>query len=167
MRKFVGLKIAILAVLLATACQTVNQQQVASGVGATRSAAIRGHDLSADEAAGGHTLRKHVGRTDEQLRERLQSEPSISAASTYTDRATAELAVANALEHGRGRIQNWLDREGGHPNLVVDYDSDSPIGRTMRRGDSVSRPCSHAVVVLRWAGGGEYYVLTTYPECRS
>ena len=27
-------------------------------------------DLSQDEAAGGHILRKHVGQTDEQLRER-------------------------------------------------------------------------------------------------
>src|SRR6516162_11886111 len=30
------------------------------------------HDLSQDEAQGGHTLKKHVGRTDDQLRERLQ-----------------------------------------------------------------------------------------------
>src|SRR5689334_2318109 len=48
------------------------------------------HDLSADEAMGGHTLQRHVGRTDAELRARLDREPQISSASTYTDRATAE-----------------------------------------------------------------------------
>ena len=36
------------------------------------------HDLSQDEEAGGHTLRRHVGRSDDQLRERLQREPNIA-----------------------------------------------------------------------------------------
>src|SRR5512137_1959892 len=61
------------------------------------------HDLSHDEELGGHTLRKHVGRTDEQLRERLAEEPGISAASTYTDRAAAEMAVGTVLEQAHGR----------------------------------------------------------------
>lgn len=67
------------------------------GGGATR-------DLSLDEAFGGHTLRRHVGRTDEQLRERLKSESNISAASTYTDRATAERVVGN--RHAAGASEN-------------------------------------------------------------
>jgi hypothetical protein len=126
------------------------------------------HDLSQDEAAGGHTLKKHVGRSDDQLRERLQRERNISAASTYTDRATAEMAVGVALQQNQAKIDRWLNREGGHPNLVVDYDGDSahPIGRTMRRGDDQSEPCSRAVVILNWDGDRSYHVLTTYPECR-
>ena len=43
------------------------------------------YDLEADEALGGHTMARHVGRTDAQLAERLQRERDISAASTYTD----------------------------------------------------------------------------------
>lgn len=126
------------------------------------------HDLSQDEAAGGHTLKKHVGRSDDQLRERLQRERNISAASTYTDRASAEMAVGVALQQNQPKIDRWLNREGGHPNLVIDYDGDSahPIGRSMRRGDDQSQPCSHALVVLKWDGDRNYHVLTTYPECR-
>ncbi|MGD0468749.1 MAG: RNase A-like domain-containing protein [Terriglobales bacterium] len=135
-------------------------------------------DLSQDEAAGGHILRKHVGQTDEQLRERLDREPRITGASTYTDRATAEHAVGAAIAESQDRIQRWLSRSGGHPNLVLDYDSDAPIGRTITRdhgsrdrssrnlGESQSRPCSHALVVLKYAGPNDYYVLTSYPECR-
>jgi hypothetical protein len=123
-------------------------------------------DLSQDEAAGGHVLRKHVGRTDDQLRERLDHERNISGASTYTDRATAEHAIGSAIAGSHDRIQRWLERSGNRPNLVLDYDSPQPIGRTINRGESQSRPCSHAVVVLKYSGPS-FYVLTSYPECRS
>jgi CDI toxin RNase A-like protein len=123
-------------------------------------------DLSQDEAGGGHILRKHVGRTDEQLLERLNRERNISGASTYTDRATAERAVGAAIAQSQERIQRWLDRTGGHPNLVLDYDSAEPVGRTINRGDSQSRACSHALVVLKYNPPSGYYVLTSYPECR-
>ena len=123
-------------------------------------------DLSRDEAAGGHVLRKHVGRTDDELRDRLEREPHIAAASTYTDRATAEHAIGAAIAESQNRVQSWLNRSGARPNLVLDYDASQPIGRTINRGEKQPRPCSKAVVVLKYAVAG-YYVLTSYPECRS
>jgi len=123
-------------------------------------------DLSLDEAAGGHVLRKHVGRTDDELRERLEHERNISGASTYTDRATAERAIGAAIAQDQDRIQRWLNRSGGHANLVLDYDSNQPIGRTLNRGENQPHPCSHAVVVLRYDPPANYHVLTSYPECR-
>jgi len=125
-------------------------------------------DLSQDEAAGGHTLRKHVGRTDAELRERLERERDISAASTWNDRASAESAVSAAIAEQSGKISRWLARQSGHPNLVLDYDGDSshPFGRTLRRGEDRVQPCSHALIVLKWDGPNSYHVLTAYPECR-
>ena len=123
-------------------------------------------DLTQDEAAGGHVLRKHVGRSDDELRERLDREQNISGASTYTDRATAERVIGAAIAQNRARIQGWINRTGGHPNLVLDYNADGPLGRTLNRGDSQPRPCSHAVVVLRYDPPTSYHVLTSYPECR-
>jgi CDI toxin RNase A-like protein len=123
-------------------------------------------DLSQDEALGGHVLRKHVGQTDDDLRERLRRERNISGASSYTDRGTAERAIGDALGRNRDRIQRWVEKPGGHANLVLDYDGDQPIGRTLNRGDSQPRLCSHAVVVLKYDPPGSYHVLTSYPECR-
>ena len=125
-------------------------------------------DLSRDEAAGGHTLRKHVGRTDAELRERLRRERNISAASTWNDRAGAEAAVGSAVAQQSSKITRWLERDS-HPNLVLDYDGDSahPYGRTLRRGDDRVEPCAHAAIVLKWDGPSSYHVLTAYPECRS
>jgi Bacterial CdiA-CT RNAse A domain len=121
-------------------------------------------DLSTDERAGGHTLSKHVGRTDNELRERLAHE-DISASSTYTDRPAAQFAVGNALQQNSNRIEQWMARSK-RPNLVLDYHGNQPVGRTLHRGESVSRPCADAKIVLRWLSSSEYYVLTSYPECR-
>lgn len=126
------------------------------------------HDLSQDEAAGGHTLRRHVGRSDAELRQRLEREPDISAASAYTDRETAERVVGTVLQEQPAKIERWFGRPGGHPNLVLDYRGDPahPIGRTLHRGETAAQPCSNAIVVLRWDGDRHYHVLTSYPECR-
>ncbi|MGO8985725.1 MAG: RNase A-like domain-containing protein [Terriglobales bacterium] len=123
-------------------------------------------DLTGDEAAGGHILRKHVGQTEQQLRERLERERNITGASTYTDRSTAEHVVGAAIAESQGQIERWLGQPGRHSNLVLEYENDVPIGRTMNRGERQSRVCAHALVVLKYVGPNDYYVLTSYPECR-
>ena len=126
------------------------------------------YNLVADEARGGHTLARHVGRTDNQLRERLAREPGISAASTYTDRAVAERTVARTLAQHARRVESWLARDGQRPNLALDYrgPAGDVIGRTLERGRSAPVPSTNAVVVLRWDGYRGFYVLTSYPEAR-
>src|SRR5262252_50266 len=78
------------------------------------------HDLSLDESMGGHTLARHVARTDGDLRDRLRREQTISSASTYTDRSTAERVVAAALATADGRLESWRRRSGRRPNLALD-----------------------------------------------
>ena len=124
-------------------------------------------DLSVDEAMGGHTLARHVGKSDAELADRLNREREISAASTYTDRATAERSVGAALADGGGKLSSWTRRSGRRPNLVLHYVDSSrrPIGRSLMRGHSRGVPCTRAIVVLRWDDRKDrYYVLTSYPE---
>lgn len=133
----------------------------------TREAAKTGrrYDLSRDEERGGHTLRKHVGRTDGELRQRLERERDISASSTWTDRAAAEETVGAALEAERSRIENWERRGARRPNLALHFDAGHEIGRSLVRGATEAVRCTAAVIVLRADGDG-FYVLTTYPEAR-
>lgn len=123
-------------------------------------------DLVRDEKRGGHTVGRHVGRTDEQLRERLRKEPGISAASTYTDLATAEEAVTLAIRSAKKRVDTWLAREGSRANLVIDWPGNGKVlGRSLRRGEKAPVPCKRALVVLKWDTESEiFYVLTSYPE---
>ena len=126
------------------------------------------YDLAADETRGGHTLARHVGRTDDELRARLARETSISAASTYTDRATAERTVARTLARHADRVAAWVAREGNRLNLALTYrgPTGETIGRTLQRGQRSSAAATSAVVVLRWDGDRGHYVLTSYPEAR-
>ena len=127
-------------------------------------------DLSVDEQRGGHTLARHVGRSDDQLRRRLRDQTQISAASTYTDRETAERVVGSVLQQSADRIRSWTRRSGSRPNLALRSIGDPrgpPIGRILERGASTPRPAHGAVVVLRWDDWQRsYYVLTSYPENR-
>lgn len=125
------------------------------------------HDLSVDETMGGHTLSKHVGRSDAQLLQRLRDEPGISAASTYTDRTAAERSVDGALQAGGRKLETWRARRGTRPNLTLYYTSraDDPIGRSIERGSHVAVPCHRAIVVVRWDDRrNREFVLTSYPE---
>ena len=119
-------------------------------------------DLARDEANGGHTLARHVGLSDTELRQRLAEERGISAASTFTDRETAERVVAATLTRESARIERWLSRGGG--NLALDYRGarGEIVGRALARGEREPRPSGDARIVLR-RHGGSFAVLTAYP----
>lgn len=125
-------------------------------------------DLGADERCGGHTLERHVGKTNPQLAQRLKQEPDISAASTYSDRAAAEITVGAALAADAARIKTWSARSGPRPNLALHYKGPrggKPIGRSWQRGAIAPNAAFDAVVVLRWdVDRRTYCVLTSYPE---
>jgi hypothetical protein len=122
------------------------------------------YDLDADEARGGHTIARHVERSDAQLRQRLAQESGIGTASTYTSQAIAERTIARTLRANADRVEDWTSRRGNRPNLALDYRGrrDEVLGRSIRRGRAPV-DCYDAVVVLRWDGRGSY-VLTSYPE---
>ncbi len=124
------------------------------------------YDLSRDEERGGHTLQKHVGRSDDELRARLAQERNISAASTWTNRQMAEETVGQALRAEQGKIESWQERGARRPNLALHFDAAREIGRSIRQGEANSSPCTAAVIVLKADGAGSFYVLTTYPEER-
>jgi len=133
-------------------------RETRSGVDSAR------YDLSRDEQRGGHTLEKHVGRTDEELRERLERERNISAASTWTDRDAAEETVGEALRQEQNKIQRWGELGYPRTNLALHIDAGRVIGRSMKHGDTTSSPCTQAVIVLKADSDDSFYVLTTYPE---
>jgi hypothetical protein len=124
-------------------------------------------DLMADERCGGHTVARHVGKTNPQLAERLRQQRDISAASTYPDLQTAETVVGAALAAERAKIAAWAARRGPRPNLALRYrwPGEKPIGRSWQRGRIAPNGCFHAVVVLRWdVDRNAFCVLTSYPE---
>jgi len=146
--------------------QTGNPEEARSASAASAAREGERYDLSKDEERGGHTLARHVARTDEELRDRLRHEGNISAASTWTDRETAEGIIAEALRAERGRIASWMRRGYPRANLALHYEARRDIGRSLRQGETEALRCRDAVIVLRADGPDGYYVLTAYPEAR-
>jgi hypothetical protein len=166
--RFIQLAVAVVALSLALSCSRPGPSDSGKTAKSNRPSKHAGaRDLAADEAQGGHTLKKHVGRSDNDLRERLRREPNISAASTYTDRHNAEDFVGECLAENQGRLIQWENADR-HPNLVLDCIGDPawPIGRSLRRGRSEVEPCSKATLVLKFEPPQDYYVLTSYPDCQ-
>lgn len=146
--------------------QTGNSEEARRASSSSAGRAAERYDLSKDEERGGHTLARHVARTDEELRERLRREGNISAASTWTDRETAEETIAQALRAERGRIESWMRRGNPRANLALHYETGREIGRSLRRGETDAVRCCDVVIVLRTDGADSFYVLTAYPEAR-
>ena len=74
---------------------------VAAVVGAIRVARVRAgrvelarHEALPGSRLGGHTIEKHIGKSEAELRARLIAKPSIPAATTFTSLQVAERAVA-------------------------------------------------------------------------
>ncbi len=146
--------------LLKSTRPTAHSGSAPAGISASTDGGKR--DLDWDERQGGHTLHRHVGRSESELVRRLEREAGIAAASSFDDRATAEAVIAATLERERERIATWMrhDKE----NLTLDYRGDAgrTIGRVLRRGDAAALAATDARVVLR-KRGARFFVLTAYP----
>ena len=108
---------------------------------------VPGGGLAAHEAAGGHLMQKHVGRTDQQLLDRLRQEPHIPAASTFHDRATAELAISKVLDNNQDKIKDFL--EGNNQQIVITQPSPEPIGTSFKKNTTTPVPGKEIYLIIR------------------
>ena len=140
---------------------------VSLGVGAARILALRGGRLAlaTEEAADGHTIARHVARTEAQLRSRLIAEPGIPAASTFRTLADAERAVYEALQANRAAIQQWA-QAGGMGTKAFNYNAGRVVGQGVVRATGNLQNMTNMVVVLRKIvnAGKPYFLLTAYPK---
>ena len=109
--------------------------------------AIPGGSLAANEGVeGAHTIDRHVGRTVEQLRQRLDAEKKREV-STFPDLPTAERAVARTLYERRAPIASWLlDRPRGLQSFS--WTGDDVVGSVLRHGADAAVPGHTTLVVL-------------------
>lgn len=72
----------------------------------------------------GHVIAEHVGKSDADLIARLASNKKISAASTFTDQATAEAVIGSAIRQ---------NRQGGMPVTGAMPTSAGPLFKNVVR----------------------------------
>ncbi|WP_338696728.1 RNase A-like domain-containing protein [Streptomyces sp. Q6] len=89
-------------------------------------------DLASNEwLGGGHTLDKHVGKTDEQLAQRLRDQggpptaawphgrPAIGGASTFATPERAQELTQYNVDQNSSQIKTWLDDPNRDPKLPI------------------------------------------------
>ncbi|MBH3425451.1 RNase A-like domain-containing protein, partial [Pseudomonas gessardii] len=125
---------------------------------------VPGGGLAAHEAAGGHLIKKHIGRTNEQLASRLKHEPYVPTASTFHDRATAESTVSKVIADNGARIDNFT--KGSKEKITIIQKTQHPIGTSLVRGALATTPGTKIYLVLlkdkKMPTG--YKILTGYPS---
>src|SRR5262249_37767571 len=90
---------------------------VNAGAAVGECTAAQGVNLAAHEAAGGHLIAKHVGKTLADLAARLSAQPGIPAASTFASIAEAEAGVSAVLGARAAQLLAWVSA-GAQGRLV-------------------------------------------------
>lgn len=140
-------------------------------LGGARVAAVRAgrihlveHEALAGSKLGGHTIAKHVGRTEQQLRARLAAEPQRKIVSTFTNLRVAEECVSRAMRLNATRIKAWA-QTGTNPKpleLVEDAGKVAGFGVIRLSGQVVQLRKVLLVLKLQSYNGMPYYIFTAY-----
>lgn len=141
---------------------------VAAGIGAARLLAVRVGviDLAAEEAAGGHTIARHVARTEAELADRLVSQPRITAASSFRSLEEAETFTSRAIQQDIVGVRNWARGAPVGARYVIVKDMNEAVGYSLSRGSQAVQNVTRLRVVLEKVAIKDrlYFVLTSYPQ---
>lgn len=119
--------------------------------------------LREHEVPPGHTLERHVGKTVEELLERLKRQPSLDRASTFDDEATAERLIASVLERRATEVDAWIEEPTRRLTLVEDFAETT--GKTVRSDGSTIRPTGVRVVLQQDPSAPQgWRILTAFPD---
>jgi hypothetical protein len=143
--------------------------------GAVRAGAIRAgrislmrHEAQAGSRLGGHTIERHIGWTESQVRQRLVDTASLrrppAMISTFDDIAAAERSVTRGLFANRTRIQAWA-QGAATTNLPLEYTVGREVGYGISRATGQVERLSKIRIVLRKEtyNGMPFFILTAFP----
>ncbi|MEO1211836.1 MAG: RNase A-like domain-containing protein, partial [Cyanobacteria bacterium J06638_20] len=120
-------------------------------------------NLFEHESLGGHTISRHVGKSDSYLRRRLTSDQVLAASSFFNVR-TAQSMVNAGISHNSDAIRAWLNNTNAVPIGRFDMTAGRSIGRICESGYGCRNAVNVEVRLLKRAGApGGFIVLTAFP----
>lgn len=158
-------KLAAEARLAAEAKVVAEVRAAAEAKALAEAQATLGGGLQAHESAGGHTILRHVGKTDAELAARLVKDTKISASSSFPDMATAERAVADVIKANQADIATWL--AGTKLRMPpIKADVGYTVGRSLARGATTPVDVKSVLVILERdvTMPQGYKIITAYPK---
>ncbi len=114
----------------------------------------------------GHTLQKHVGKTDAELLARFAAEPNIAGSSTFLNQSEAEKWIEAVLVNNHAAIRKWMETTGpSAPPKPFTFAFGEPVGRgVLRVGSGNIANLFKVRVVLKRIGSDSWGILTSHPD---
>lgn len=117
--------------------------------------------LRAHEVPPGHTLAQHVGKTVDEMHERIVSE-SKKRVSTFVDEASAERLIGEAITRKQQALRDWATSDSKDA-FVIDIDLGEPTGSSLSHTGDLTT-CTGIKAVLIPDGRRGWQLLTAYPR---
>lgn len=147
----------------------------AFAVGAVRVAAIRSgriklaeHESLSGRAPGGHTLERHIGKTPEELLDRLSRRTVLTETSSFKSTRDAEQLISKVLSDHKNQIEMWVKHLPPNLNAKMELERvfAHQTGIVVSRGSTKVAACFKVRVVIRFQQwqGKPYFVLTAFPK---
>jgi hypothetical protein len=123
-------------------------------------------DLESHENEGGHTEEKHVGKSENWLRKRLQNEPDLNMASSFRNESITNRTQGKFVKQFREEIEVWLNSKQGKP-FVKDFNMDELVGIVVERGRNGAFRAVETkrvrVIIVRDSSAQGWHILTSFP----
>lgn len=122
--------------------------------------------LQTQERSGGHTIQRHVGKSIQELLNRLRQQQNINSASSYDHLDGASRSIQAALTANENRLNNWARNAALGQTKAVDYSLSVPVGTVAYRPASeknLTRTNKLRVVIKKTNSRSNCIVLTSYP----
>ncbi|NQW11407.1 MAG: hypothetical protein HQ481_16195 [Alphaproteobacteria bacterium] len=119
--------------------------------------------LLEQEHKGGHTVDRHVSKSEAWLIDRLKRDRKIPAASSFPDRVTARQVIGLALAPDENDLDEWARTARAGEVAEIRMAFEQPIGRIVVRGKAVGEPAFGLRLFVRALGDGNCFLLTAYP----
>jgi len=141
----------------------MNGSHSAETTGTGKASSVKSN-LDQAESAGGHTIIHHVGKSDQELIDRANNDPKVSAASSFPNKQTAQKVVDSTIKSHQKNVDNFIQNARPGATKAFEYKGDGTvIGKSVQKGSTTVAPVTNARVVLKKdVNGGIVY--TGYPR---
>ena len=119
-------------------------------------------NVNTHETLGGHTIERHVGRSENWLRQRLAGDPDLRFASSFRNEAAANRTQGQFVRQNRAEIDAWL-RGGSDLPYTGSVRMNDPVGIGERGRSGAVETNRAQVVIVRDQSAQGWHILTSYP----
>ncbi len=122
--------------------------------------------LQSHEDAGGHTIERHVDKSDSYLKKRVSS-GNIMEASSFVSLSAAEQIIAMGLWQNIDELSLWMKNPNGADRMVIEAHDPIIIGKGIRKNEQKISPRYGVRIVLQKTKNKKSaFILTAYPNKR-